>query len=70
MVDVEESSLIVMDEEIVSHMFQQQAETIVAKALFGFDPLAVALHLAPAEEEQLHIMLDLVPETDEQALVG
>jgi uncharacterized membrane-anchored protein len=70
MVDVEESSLIVVDEEIVSHVLQQQAETIVAKALFGFDPFAVALHLTPAEEEQPYIMLDLVPETDEQALIG
>ncbi|MDZ5449144.1 hypothetical protein [Labrys sp. ZIDIC5] len=65
MVDVEESSLIVVDEEIVSHVFDQQAETIVAKTLFGFYPFAVALHFTPAEEEQPYIMLDLVPETDE-----
>ncbi|WP_454816887.1 hypothetical protein [Labrys neptuniae] len=70
MVDVQESALIVMDEEIVGHMFQEQAETIVAKSLFGFDPFAVALHVAATQEQQPHIMLDLVPKTDDQALVG
>ncbi|WP_210250023.1 hypothetical protein [Labrys sp. KNU-23] len=59
-----------MDEEIVGHMFQEQTETIVAKPLFGFDPFAVSLNVASTQEQPSHIVLDLVPKTDEQVLIG
>ncbi|MBP0579050.1 hypothetical protein J8I29_07020 [Labrys sp. LIt4] len=59
-----------MDEEVVSHMFQQQVEAIVAEPPFGFDPFVVAWHVAASLEQQSHVMLDLVSKTDQQALIG